>query len=201
MHNTLFNETKKNILPGFGEVYSYGQVLTSKEADDYFTLLRDQLRWEQEQIKIAGKTIQMERMVAWYGDHPYPYTYSGATKIALPWTEELKSLKQLAEASCHENYNSCLLNYYPNGNSGMGWHSDNENSIVPNSSIASISIGAARKFSFKQKSDKNAISLVLENGSLLEMRGTTQSYWLHSLPKSKKITEPRINLTFRRMIE
>ncbi|MBL7901464.1 MAG: alpha-ketoglutarate-dependent dioxygenase AlkB [Bacteroidia bacterium] len=201
MQNTLFNETKKNILPGFGEVYYYGPVLTSKEADKYFTLLRDQLHWEQEKIRIAGKTIQMERMVAWYGDHPYPYTYSGATKIALPFTEELISLKHLAEAACHENYNSCLLNLYPNGHSGMGWHSDNENSIVPNSSIASLSIGATRKFSFKQKSDKKSISLVLENGSLLEMRGTTQSYWLHSLPKSKRITEPRINLTFRRMIE
>lgn len=201
MQNTLFRETKQNILPCFGEAFYYGPVLTTKEADTYFTVLKDQLHWEQEQIRIAGKTIQMERMVAWYGDEAYPYSYSGATKIALPWTEELLALKRLAEASCHENYNSCLLNYYPNGNSGMGWHSDNENSIVPNSSIASISLGAARKFSFKQKSDKNSISLVLENGSLIEMKGTSQNHWLHSLPKSKKITEPRINLTFRRMKE
>jgi alkylated DNA repair dioxygenase AlkB len=201
MQNTLFQENRLNLLPCFGEAFYYGQVLTSLEADAYFSVLKREVQWEKEHISIAGKTIVMERMVAWYGDHAYPYSYSGTTKIALPWTNALKQLKHLAEITCNENYNSCLLNYYPNGNSGMGWHSDNESSIVPNSSIASISLGAARKFSFKQKSDKNSISLVLENGSLLEMRGTTQSHWLHSLPKSKKITEARINLTFRRMIE
>lgn len=201
MQNTLFQENHPNLLPCFGEVFYYGPILTSHEADVYFSVLQREVQWEKEQIKIAGKIIQMERMVAWYGDKAYPYSYSGSTKIALPWTEELMALKQFAERYCNESYNSCLLNYYPNGNSGMGWHSDNERSIVPNSSIASISLGASRKFAFKQKSDKTTFSLVLENGSLLEMRGITQSHWLHSLPKSKKITEPRINLTFRRMKE
>jgi alkylated DNA repair dioxygenase AlkB len=201
MQNTLFQENHLNLLPCFGEAFYYGPVLTKLEADAYFSVLQREVQWEKEQISIAGKIIQMQRMVAWYGDQAYPYSYSGTTKIALPWTNALKQLKHLAETTCNEKYNSCLLNYYPNGNSGMGWHCDNESSIVPNSSIASISLGAARKFSFKQKSDKNSISLVLENGSLLEMRGTTQSHWLHSLPKSKKITETRINLTFRRMKE
>ncbi|MBU0695779.1 MAG: alpha-ketoglutarate-dependent dioxygenase AlkB, partial [Bacteroidetes bacterium] len=94
----------------------------------------------------------------------------------------------------------CLLNLYHNGEEGMGWHSDDEKSIVPNSSIASLSFGAGRKFSLKHKENKQNIALILEGGSLLEMKGETQKYWQHYLPKSKKILKPRINLTFRKMM-
>ena len=93
-----------------------------------------------------------------------------------------------------------MLNLYHDGNEGMGWHSDDEKEILPNSSIASLSLGAARKFSFKHKSTKETISLLLENGSLLEMKGAIQKNWLHELPKTKKINTARINLTFRQMV-
>ena len=93
-----------------------------------------------------------------------------------------------------------MLNLYQNGSEGIGWHSDDEKSIEKNSSIASLSFGAERKFSFKHKQTKQTISLVLEHGSLLIMKDATQTNWLYNLPKSKKITEPRINLTFRKMI-
>ncbi len=199
MQNGLFQKDKVNLLPTLGEAYYTAQFLTQQSSLAYFSLLKSQILWEQEQITIAGKTLVLTRMVAWYGDQPFSYTYSGSTKIAHIWTKELQHLKHLVETACQEKYNACLLNFYPDGESGMGWHSDNENSIEPDSSIASLSIGAARKFSFKQKSGNKTLSLVLENGSLLEMRGTTQSHWLHSLPKSKKIREPRINLTFRKM--
>ncbi len=190
-----------NLLPCLGEAVYHGPVLTEKEAKVYFAVLKDQIPWEKERLKIAGKGIQMQRMVAWFGDKNYHYSYSGTIKIALLWTHELLKLKTLAENICDEKYNSCLLNYYPDGNSGMGWHSDGEDSIVENSSIASLSLGAERKFSLKQKTGGNSISVLLENGSLLEMKGQTQNNWLHGLPKSKKITEPRINLTFRLMKE
>jgi alkylated DNA repair dioxygenase AlkB len=115
--------------------------------------------------------------------------------------KELLDLKQIVEKITEtKKFNSCLANLYHNRNEGIGWHSDDEKSIEKNSSIASLSFGAERKFSFKHKQTKLTISLVLEHGSLLIMKDATQTNWLHSLPKSEKITELRINLTFRRMI-
>jgi len=117
----------------------------------------------------------------------------------LAFTKELLSLKIKVEEITNEKYNACLLNLYHDGEEGMGWHSDNESTIVSESSIASVSFGAERKFSLKHKESKETISLILENGSLLEMKGLTQRFWQHSLPKSKKVSKPRVNLTFRKM--
>ena len=129
------------------------------------------------------------------------YTYSNTTKRALAWKKELSELKQIVEKYAETKFNSCLLNFYHNGNEGMGWHSDDEESLGKNNNtIASLSFGAERKFSFKHKQTKQIISVVPEHGSLLVMKGATQSNWLHSLPKSKTITQPRINLTFRTMM-
>jgi alkylated DNA repair dioxygenase AlkB len=128
------------------------------------------------------------------------YTYSNATKQALTWTKELSDLKRLVEQITEARFNSCLLNLYHNGNEGMAWHSDDEESLGMNTTIASLSFGAERKFSFKHKQTKQMVSLVLEHGSLLIMKDATQTNWLHSLPKSKKIIRPRINLTFRTIV-
>ena len=146
-----------------------------------------------------GKEIITKRKVAFYSDPSIAYTYASKTKIGLPWGDPLIKLKNMVESVTKQAYNACLLNLYHNGEEAMGWHCDNEKEIVANSSIASLSIGATRKFSFKHKVTKETISIQLENGSLLEMKGTIQSHWLHALPKSKKITESRINLTFRQM--
>ena len=107
----------------------------------------------------------------------------------------------MAEAITGATFNSCLLNLYHNGTEGMAWHSDDETSLAKNASIASLSLGAERKFSLKHKQTKQTVSVILENGSLLVMKGPTQTHWLHSLPKTKKITTLRINLTFKRMVE
>jgi alkylated DNA repair dioxygenase AlkB len=125
--------------------------------------------------------------------------YSNGKKLPriLEWTKELYELKEIVEKYAGTKFNSCLLNLYHNGNEGMGWHSDDEKPLGKSNTIASLSFGAERKFSFKHKQTKQIVSLVLEHGSLLVMTGTTQSNWLHSLPKSKNITQPRINLTFR----
>jgi alkylated DNA repair dioxygenase AlkB len=130
----------------------------------------------------------------------YSYTYSNTTKQALAWTKELFHLKQIVEEVAETKFNSCLLNLYHNGNEGMGWHSDDEESLGKNNTIASLSFGAERNFSFKHKHTKQIVSFVLEHGSLLIMKDTTQTNWLHSLPKSKSITRPRINLTFRTIV-
>jgi alkylated DNA repair dioxygenase AlkB len=160
-------------------------------------LLSQNIVWENDEAVIFGKHIVAKRKVAWYGDSNYLYTYSNTTKQALAWTTELLDLKQIVEGLTETKFNSCLLNLYHNGNEGIAWHSDDEKSLGENSTIASLSFGAERKFYFKHKQTKQMISLVLEHGSLLIMKDATQTNWLHSLPKSKKITRPRINLTFR----
>jgi len=200
---TTFNESKVsiNILNKDGIVNYYGKILSSVVANQYFDLLMQNIHWEKDQVIIFGKNITTERKVAWYGDSEYLYTYSSTTKRALAWTKDLFELKQIAEKYAETKFNSCLLNLYHNGNEGMGWHSDDEKPLGKNNTIASLSFGAERKFSFKHKQTKQTVSLVLEHGSLLIMKGATQSNWLHSLPKSKNMTQPRINLTFRTIRE
>jgi alkylated DNA repair dioxygenase AlkB len=199
MTTTIFNEFRvsNNIRNKDGAVYYYGKILSSKEANQYFGLLMQNIQWEKDKVIIFGKHITTKREVAWYGNSEYLYTYSNTTKRALAWTKELLELKQIVEELAGTKFNSCLLNLYHNGNEGMGWHNNDEKPLRKNNTIASLSFGAERKFSFKHKQTKHIVSLVLEHGSLLVMKGATQSNWLHSLPKSKNIIQPRINLTFR----
>ena len=203
MTTTILNKSRasNNILNKDGIVNYYGKILFSEEANQYFDLLMKNIQWEKDEVVIFGKHITTKRKVAWYGDSEYLYTYSGTTKRALAWTNELLKLKQIVEKYAETKFNSCLLNLYQNGNEGMGWHSDDEKPLGKNNTIASLSLGAERKFSFKHKQTKQTVSLVLEHGSLLIMKDATQSNWLHSLPKSKDTTQPRINLTFRTMHE
>jgi len=199
---TTFNEYRSsNVLNKDGTVNYYGKILSCEEANQYFGLLMQNILWEKDEVIIFGKHITTKRKVAWYGDSVYSYTYSNITKQALAWTKELSKLKQIVEKYAGTKFNSCLLNLYHNGNEGMGWHSDDEKPLGKNNTIASLSFGAERKFSFKHKQTKQTVSLVLEHGSLLIMKDATQNNWLHSLPKSKNITQPQINLTFRTIRE
>ena len=196
----LFNneiDSLTNLLPQDGIVVYYKNLLTLNEANSYFNSLLHSIEWKNDQAFIYGKLIITKRKVAWYGDTDFEYTYSKITKRALPWTAELVELKKITEELTGEKFNSCLLNLYHNGDEGMAWHSDAEKVLKKNGAIASLSLGAERKFSFKHKETKETISLILENGSLLVMKGSTQTYWLHRLPPTKLISTPRINLTFR----
>ena len=186
-----------NLLPKDGIVVYYKNLLTSQEANRYFDYLLNTIEWKNDQAFIYGKLIITKRKVAWYGDTDFEYTYSKTTKRALPWTPELVELKQMIEDKTGEKFNSCLLNLYHNGDEGMSWHSDAEKELKKNGAIGSLSLGAERKFTFKHKETKETISLILENGSLLLMKGHTQTSWLHRLPPTKLISTPRINLTFR----
>ncbi len=190
-----------NLLPFDGTVHYHGKILNKKQIAFYLDTLLNAIEWKNDEAIIYGKHIITKRKVAWYGNADYSYTYSNTTKQALPWTKELLELKMFVEKITHTTFNSCLLNLYHDGNEGMAWHSDDEKALGKNSTIASLSFGAERKFSLKHKLSKQTVSLTLENGSLLVMKDTTQSNWRHCLPKSKKIIHPRINLTFRTMIE
>ena len=195
------NEILTNILPAGGIVTYYGKAITQKDSQYYLDKLLNNIEWKNDEAIIFGRHIVTKRKVAWYGNDDFEYTYSNRTKYALPWTKELSELKKITEELCGTKFNSCLLNLYHNGEEGMAWHSDDEKTLVKDSSIASFSLGAERKFLLKHKQTKQTISLLLENGSLLEMKGATQKYWLHSLPKTKRVTQPRVNLTFRVMEE
>lgn len=189
-----------NLLPRDGDVVCYGIVFSEEETDRFYKLLFNQVNWQNDVVQLFGKQIVTKRKVAWYGDLPFEYTYSKVTKQATIWTPELLEIKERIESQTGASYNSCLLNLYHNGLEGMGWHSDDEKELFPNGSIASLSFGAARKFEFKHKREPLKVGLILESGCLLEMKGATQLNWLHQLPKSKKILEPRINLTFRTIL-
>lgn len=196
----LFNPTvnkTKNWLPQDGTVCYYGQILGQEKANFYLKKLFETIEWKNDEAIIFGKKIITKRKVAWYGDKPFEYTYSNTSKYALPWTKELLELKQLTEQETGESFNSCLLNLYHNGSEGMAWHSDGETELKKDGAIGSLSFGAERKFVFKHKQSKEKIELFLQHGSLLVMKSTTQAHWLHRLPPTKKVTTPRVNLTFR----
>ncbi|MTI39444.1 alpha-ketoglutarate-dependent dioxygenase AlkB family protein [Fulvivirga lutimaris] len=190
-------DPSKNILPADGIANYYGKIMSLKDADHYYEMLRNTIKWQNDEAIIFGKKIITKRKVAWYGDQPFSYTYSKVTKSALPWTPELIKLKALVEKESKETYNSCLLNLYHNGSEGMAWHSDGEKDLKKDGAIASVTLGVERKFGFKHKETKEVVSLMLEHGSLLIMKGTTQTHWLHRLPPTKKVSGARINLTFR----
>ncbi len=193
-------DTSINLLPNDGIVHYFGQVLTPLQAKKYYQQLMDTASWKNDEVVIFGKHITTKRMVAWYGDSNFSYTYSNTTKQASVWSKELLELKTLAEDICQTSFNSCLLNLYHDGTEGMGWHSDNEKSLQNERPIASLSLGAERKFLLKHKQTKASVSVILQSGSLLAMRGATQTNWVHSLPKSTRVSTPRINLTFRSMV-
>jgi alkylated DNA repair dioxygenase AlkB len=198
---TLFkNDQVENLLPHDGVVTYYGKILDDEDALAYYQKLLHSIEWKNDEAMIFGKHFITKRKAAWYGDDSYAYTYSNTTKQAIPWTKELVALRQLTESITGANFNSCLLNLYHTGEEGMAWHSDDEKTLARHSPIASLSFGAERKFSFKHKKTKETVSLLLENGSLLVMSGATQTNWLHRLPPTKKIDQPRINLTFRTII-
>lgn len=190
-----------NLLPYDGNVNYYGTVFTKSEADYYYKTLLESINWKNDEAILFGKHIITKRKVAWYGDISFEYSYSNTTKRALPWTPELIELKRITEEKTGETYNSCLLNLYHDGSEGMAWHSDGEKDLKKNGAIGSLSFGAERKFAFKHKNTKEVVSLILAHGSILVMKETTQTHWLHRLPPTKTILKPRINLTFRTIVK
>ena len=191
---------RPNILPQDGIVLYDEKIIADEEVIELYQSLLNNIQWENERVIMFGKEIITKRKVAFYSDPSISYRYASKTKIGLPWTSTLIIIKNRVESITKESYNACLLNLYHNGEESMGWHSDNEKEIIANSSIASLSLGAKRKFSFKHKISKETVSIELENGSLLEMKGSVQAHWWHALIKSKKVTDARINLTFRQML-
>ncbi|MDF7812743.1 alpha-ketoglutarate-dependent dioxygenase AlkB [Hymenobacter sp. YC55] len=163
--------------------------------------LTNTIAWRHEPIKLFGKEVMQPRLTAWHGDPTARYSYSGIALDPQPWTPALQLLREQVQAATQAHFNSVLLNLYRTGQDSMGWHADNEPELGPAPIIASVSLGATRRFRLRprdpQYSSHSPISLDLPTGSLLLMRGPTQQHWLHAVPKTVRPTAPRLNLTFR----
>jgi alkylated DNA repair dioxygenase AlkB len=186
-----------NLLPRDGVVEYFGRVFSPEESATLFDELLTTSPWQADEVILFGQKRILTRKVAWMGDAGFTYSYSGTSKTASPWTPPLRGIRERVETLCGQAFNTCLLNLYHDGSEGMGWHSDDEKTLGRNPVIASVSFGAERIFKLKHRKSKEVVSVLLEQGSLLVMKGETQHHWVHTMPKTKKITTPRINLTFR----
>lgn len=186
-----------NILPYDGEVIDFGQYLQPQEADQYLQYFLAHLAWQHDEAHLFGKHHVTERQVAWYGDPNFNYIYSGVSRRAHVWDHALWHLKQQLEQFLQLKFNSCLANLYHHGQQGMGWHQDNDMSLRRNTCIASLSLGATRKFMLRHLHTGEKRELMLQHGHLLVMQGETQQFWQHCLAKTTRVQHPRINLTFR----
>lgn len=181
------------------DVIFYDQFFSTADGDRLFAALDRSTQWRQDQIKVFGKTMPLPRLTAWHGNSDKCYTYSGIEMCPEPWTDTLLEIKAQVEDCAGVKFNSVLLNKYRTGQDSVAWHSDDEAELGKDPVIASVSFGATRRFAFKHKYDKHLdrISIDLTHGSLVLMRGPTQHFWQHQVPKTAKTISARINLTFR----
>ena len=192
IHNNITTELKD------GEILYDRNFLSSVEASRYFKILRNETAWQQDQIKVFGKVYDQPRLTALYANNNFPYSYSNITMYPSPFSATLLEIKEKVEQQLKKEFTTCLLNLYRHGQDSNGWHADNEKELGKNPIIASVSLGAERMFQMKHRTDNSQkIKINLIHGSLLVMSGSTQHYWLHQIPKTKKHVEERINLTFR----
>ncbi|MGP4963575.1 alpha-ketoglutarate-dependent dioxygenase AlkB family protein [Psychrobacter celer] len=189
-----------NLLPYDGRVNDFGCIIDD-DCQLYDALLTE-LPWQPDIVTLFGKTHITTRQVVWMGEKELRYQYSGHTRHSLPWSDIVFHVKlyieqQLSSIGIDANFNSCLLNYYPTGHDGMGYHADDEKELGAQPVIASLSLGATRKFVFKHKKTQDKVALYLESGQLIVMHGETQRFWKHSITKTKTVANGRISLTFR----
>jgi alkylated DNA repair dioxygenase AlkB len=203
---TQSQEPKPRVFEKFylkdGEVWYMPNFMNPTKAIEYYNSLLNTIKWRQEEIKMYGKVYPVPRKTAWYGYEGFNYTYSGIKCNPDPWTKELLEIKKVIEHFLPEvKFNSVLLNLYRDGNDKVSWHADDEPGLGKNPTIASVSLGATRRFDLKHKDDPDQkLQLELTPGSLIIMKGELQHHWLHQIPVQKKIKEPRINLTFRTIV-
>ena len=192
-----------NLLPYDGKVNDLGVIID--DATALYNTLLNELPWQSDIVTLFGKTHITTRQIVWMGDTDADYQYSGHVRQTVPWSDIVFHVKQkieqaLAEIGVTTNFNTCLLNYYPSGADGMGYHADDEKELGHQPVIASLSLGATRKFVFKHKKTQDKVELYLESGQLVVMHGDTQTFWKHTITKTKTVDAGRISLTFRHML-
>jgi alkylated DNA repair dioxygenase AlkB len=186
-----------SLLPCDGLVRLYEAALGAADADRLFDALMAATAWRQEIATVMGRRVPIPRLTAWHGEAGY--VYSGISMAPLSWNGPLLEIKTVAEACAGQAFNSVLLNLYRDGRDSVSWHADNEPGLGRDPVIASISLGAIRRFQMKHRRSSRRVALELPHGSCLVMAGPTQHHWLHQVPKTARPVGPRINLTFRAM--
>jgi alkylated DNA repair dioxygenase AlkB len=220
-NETATNVVQGDLFSGFGEatdaasdsvgerlpmpdakVTFYRNFFDLQESDEMFQILLNEINWRQDRMKLYGKEVDLPRKTAWYGDQNKSYTFSGIHLDPEPWTPTLLQVKKRIEDVADVEFNSVLLNLYRHGNDGISWHTDAEPELGENPVIGSISFGGARRFMFRHRQDPDMKTEVeLTHGSFLLMAGETQHFWQHQIPKTSRKVDPRINLTFRVIID
>jgi alkylated DNA repair dioxygenase AlkB len=188
---------RAGLLPCDGEVFLFEDAIGRADADRLYDALLGQVAWRQEEATIMGRRVAIPRLTAWHGEAGY--VYSGIRMAPAPWSPALLELRRRAVDLAGQPFNSVLLNLYRDGRDSVSWHADNEPGLGRNPVIASLSLGATRRFQLKHRRCDERVAIDLSHGSCLVMAGATQHHWLHQLPKTARPVGPRINLTFRRM--
>lgn len=184
-----------------GKVWCWPQFYSSERAVDIQARLLEQLKWGPETIHMFGRAVLVPRLVCWYGDPGATYRYSGAQHEPMTWTPLLTEIRRDIEHASGCAFNSVLANQYRDGNDSMGWHADNEPELGAAPTIASLSLGASRRFRLQHRKTKRAVTMTLSTGDLILMEPPLQSHWRHSIPKATGCINSRINLTFRRIVQ
>lgn len=203
MRQSLFDSRYcevEELLPHAGSARLYRSAVDPRTAQRAFTELLEAVPWEQRSVQMFGKSVPQPRLVAWFGDGA-SYTYSGLRLEPHPWLPLLLELRRVCEELAGVGFNSALANLYRDGNDAVSWHADNEPELGEDPVIASMSLGAVRRFDFRHRQSGETVRTELPSGSVLVMSGESQKAWMHQVPRMAKVSEPRINLTFRRVGE
>lgn len=198
--DTAVCSAMQSIIQHDGEVQLFESFIDNDEAWLFYHDLCGQLAWRQETLNINGRSVPAPRLTCWYGDPGAVYTYSGVRNIPLPWVPVLLSLRERLGQFTGRDFNSVLANLYRDGNDSVGWHADKEQELGVNPVIASLSFGDTRLFKLRHNKSRETVDVPLAHGSLLLMAGCLQRCWRHCVPKTRREKSPRINLTFRTVV-
>ena len=197
--SSLFDDGAREILPYDGSAVLHPWVLGAMSGENLRDTLIDEVPWRHNTIRVFGVDHAEPRLVSWHGDPGAVYSYSGVDLVVNPWTPTLSELRTVCERIAGVAFNSVLVNLYRDGNDKVGWHADDEPELGPEPVIASLSLGATRRFRFRHRDTGASVAVELESGSLVVMSGLSQKCWVHEVPRQRRVAAPRINLTFRRV--
>lgn len=192
--------TSGELLPGDGSAVVIPGFLDDGEADAALEELLTMTPWEERTLTMWGRQVKEPRLSTWHSGGA-TYTYSGSLRTPRPWTPLLSRIRQRCETQTNHTFNGVLVNLYRDGNDHLGWHADDEACNGPEPLIASVSLGAERRFDLRHLTTRETVSVALPHGSLLVMSGLSQKCWHHRVPKEPRQTAPRVNLTFRRLVD
>ena len=196
---SMFSD-QQEILPFDGSALLFPKFLETTQTSQIFQQIMDETPWEMPEMVMFGKKYPQAGLSTWFTNTGVNYVYSGITRTPYVMTPLLNDIMNACTLKSGAQYNSVLVNLYRDGSDSVSWHSDNEAVNGSEPTIASVSLGATRRFDLRHKESGETVRVDLEDGSLLVMSGLSQHCWVHQIAKTKTKVGPRINLTFRRVV-